>query len=253
MANSTDIKLLDILRNDNVAKMEEYLTNGGNPDYFINRGEVPLNLARSKEMAQLLIDKGANTRMHTRGRTPIIWQAMRSNPEVIKVLLNHDPKLIYDRAGLSENRETLLHKCILSDHAKSLECIKILLAHKPAIDINGVTDDGDTDEAFTPLDYAVHTDNPLTQDIIKLLIDHGAVRRDTRPAMYDAFVKEYKASKKIGKFMKNVKSKRNTLRNAWQPGGEAYEALKNKVNRNGAFSKARKTRKNRRKTRKSTK
>ena len=248
-----DNNLVDILRNDNVGKMAEYLESGGSPDYYINGREVPLNLARSKEMAQLLIDKGANLRMHTRGRTPIVWQAMRSNPEVIKVLLDKDPKLIYERAGFSEDRETLLHKCVLSDDAESLECIKILLAHKPPIDINGVTDDGDTDEAFTPLDYAVHTDNSLTQDIIKLLVDHGAVRRDGRPAMYDAFVKEYKASKKIGKFMKNVKSKRNTLRNAWQPGGEAYQALKNKVNRNGAFSKGRKTRKNRRKTRKSTK
>jgi hypothetical protein len=52
--------------------------------------------------------------------------------------------------------------------------------------------------------------------------------------------------------MINAKSKRNTLESAWQPGGEAYEALKSKVTRNGNFANTRKNRKSR-KTRKSRK
>ena len=224
--DATETRLLDILRNDKVDEMAEYLEAGGSPNYYINSVEVPLNLARSKEMAQLLIDKGANDRMHTRGRTPIIWQAMRSNPEVIKVLLNHNPKLIYERAGLREDRETLLHKCVLSGTEKSLECIKILLAHKPPIDINGLTDDGDTDEAFTPLDYAVHTNNDKTWDIIELLLNNGAVRRDNRPSNYDISIREYMAAKKISKFVNNKTNLRRKIKaNFAPPNGEGFKSL----------------------------
>jgi len=242
-------KLLDILRNDKVDEMAEYLE-GGNPDYFIN-GEVPLNLARSKEMAQLLLDKGANDSIITRRHTPILWQAMRSNPDVIKVLLNHNPKLIYDRASLSEDRETLLHKCVLSGTEKSLECIKILLAHKPAIDINGVTDDGDTDEAFTPLDYAVHTNNDKTWDIIELLLDNGAVRRDDRPSNYDISIREYMAAKKISKFVNNKTNLRRKIKaNFAPPNGEGFKSLtrhyKNKMpTSKSRIRRSRKTRKSR--------
>lgn len=240
--------LLDILRNDNVAQMAEYLQ-GGSPDYYIN-GEVPLNLARSKEMAQLLIDKGANIHVHTRGRTPIMWQAMRSNPEVIKVLLDKDPKLIYERAGFREDRETLLHKCVLSGSEKSLECIKILLANKPPIDINGVTDDGDTDEAFTPLDYAVHTNNEHTWDIIELLINNGAIRRDDRPSNYDTAIREYMAAKKISKFVNNKTNLRRKIEANFAPNGEGFKSLtryyKNKMpNSKTRISRRRKTRKTR--------
>ena len=220
-----DNNLVDILRNDNVAKMAEYLGSGGSPDYYINGREVPLNLARSKEMAQLLIDKGAKLRVHTKGRTPIVWQAMRSNPEVIKVLLDKDPKLIYERAGFSEDRETLLHKCILSNSGNRVECIKILLAHTPPIDINGVTDDGDTDDAFTPLDYAVQTDNEETWDIIQLLVDNGAVRYDNTPSNYDNEIREYKAANKIAKFVNKTVNRRSKIEQNFAPNGAGFRYL----------------------------
>jgi ankyrin repeat protein len=247
MANATETRLLDILRNDKVDEMAEYLE-GGNPNYVI-KGEVPLNLARSKEMAQLLLDKGADTGIITRHHTPILWQAMRSNPEVIKVLLNHNPKLIYDRANWLRDRETLLHKCVRSGTEKSLECIKILLAHKPPIDINGVTDDGDTDAAFTPLDYAVHTNNDKTWDIIELLLDNGAVRRDNRPSNYDIAIREYMAAKKISKFVNNKTNLRRKIKaNFAPPNGEGFKSLtryyKNKMP-NSKSSRRRKTRKTR--------
>ena len=243
--------------------MRKYLDHGGNVDRIIHNGKMTLiSKANSKEMAELLVRKGANLRiLGDRGMTPILFQASRGNAEVIKVLLKADPKLIYDRSGFRDNRETLLHKCVLGADNKALECVKVLLAHEPKIDINGLTvyadyaDEGEEEE-FTPLDYAVQTDGPATKEIIKLLIDNGAIRHSTQSSDYDAFIDEYIASKKIGKFMIGVNSKRRTLHNAWRPpninnpnnqGGEAYQALLKKVNISEEFSpkglKGRKSRK----------
>jgi ankyrin repeat protein len=246
-------KVLDIIQNDNVDDMREYLDEGGNVDLIMN-GVTPLCIAESKEMAELLLNRGANYRIiSSRGYTPFIWQAAKLNDEVLQVLLDKDPKLIYDRKGFRDNRETALHTCLHNGYRSSLECVKVLLANEPKIDVNGVTDDGFTDDAYTPLDYAVDTDDVASEDIIKLLVDNGAYRRSDKPSKHDGFIKKYLASKKIGKFMTNIKSKRNTLHNSWRGpngnnGGNAYQALKSKVNRSGVFksnSRKRKTRKNR--------
>jgi ankyrin repeat protein len=246
-------KLLDFLYEDDVEGMRKYLDEGGNVDLIIH-GVTPLCIAESEEMAQLLLNRGANYRIiSSRGYTPFIWQAEKLNDEVLQVLLDKDTKLIYDRKGFRDNRETALHTCLHHGYRSSLECVKVLLANEPKIDVNGVTDDGYTDDAYTPVDYAVETDDVASKDIIKLLLDNGAYRRSDRPSKHDDFIKKYLASKKIGKFMTNIKSKRNTLRNAWRGpnennGGNAYQALKAKVNRSGVFksnSRKRKTRKNR--------
>lgn len=191
-------------------------------------------------------------------RQKIIEEASKKNPNarVIKDLLTTDPRLIYTRSGVRDNRETLLHKCVSGGDYTSLECVKVLLAHEPKIDINGLTDyadyadyadegEGEGEEEFTPLDYAVQTHGPATKEIIKLLIDNGAIRQSSQPSDYDAFIDEYIASKKIGKFMIGVNSKRRTLHNSWRApninnpnnqGGEAYQALLEHVKNSGKFS-----------------
>ena len=165
----------------------------------------------------------------------------------IKKLLERDPNLIRARSPARDDRETLLHKCVMGGNNYSLECVKVLLAHEPKIDINGLTDAGE-DEGLTPLDYAVQSNGPATKEIIKLLIDNGATRESPQPSEYDAFIDEYIAGKKIGKFMIGVNSKRRTLHNAWRApninnpdntnnrGGEAYQALLAKVEKSGNFS-----------------
>ena len=226
-----------------VDQMKEYLREGGNPNFSINGESTPICDAESVEMAKVLVEAGAD--IHYRGyrnMTPLLWQANSSRPNLIAYLLSLDPNLVRD---VESSGETALHRCVRHAYAESLECAKILLAADPPVDINYIDNKG-----RTALDLAVESTNVATERIIKLLVDHGAVRGDTKPSRYNAFIKEYKAKKKIGKFMINVKSKRNTLESAWQPGGEAYAALKSKVTRNGNFANTRKSRKSR-KTRKS--
>jgi hypothetical protein len=106
----------------------------------------------------------------------IINEASKLNPnaEEIKKLLERDPNLIFARSPARDDRETLLHKCVMGGNNYSLECVKVLLAHEPKIDINGLTDDGMTDEGLTPLDYAFQSEGPAKEEIIKLLEDNGA-------------------------------------------------------------------------------
>ena len=106
----------------------------------------------------------------------IIREASKLNPnaEEIKKLLEGDPNLIRARSPARDDRETLLHKCVMGGNNYSLECVKVLLAHEPKIDINGLTDDGMTDKGFTPLDYAFQSEGPAKGEIIKLLEDNGA-------------------------------------------------------------------------------
>jgi ankyrin repeat protein len=252
MDPATEKKLRDILRYDKVDEMKDFIRQGGDVNIDINTDiDIPIKTkliikALSLRMVKLLVESGAD--IHSRGPggiTPLLMNAGAIDMTIFTYLLSLDPNLIKD---VSANGDTALHLCVkyMYPSGRSLKNAKIILEANPTVDINYINKKG-----FTALDLAIQSKDSAREPIIKLLIDNGAVRNDTTPSQYDASIKEYKASKKIGKFMKNVKSKRNTLRNAWQPGGEAYEALKNKVNRNGAFSKTRKSRKS--KTRKSRK
>jgi len=269
MANTEEKKLIKILDDDNVDEMKEYLDNGGDPDFVINKREInprgyakskfsrfkgeftPLGYAKSKEMAQLLLNKGANPRSKGyMGYTPLLWQAENSNPEVIQVLLSHEPKLIYDKSSLRDNGETALHKCVSPAYKTSLECVKILLAHKPPIDINQLTDDGDSEEAFTALDYAVRTDNEVTWPIIELLLNNGGIRHDTTPSDYDEAIRQYMAAKNIAKFIDNKINRRKKVEANFAPNGAAFQYLTGYYGRktfkpNGNKSRKRKSRKSR--------
>ena len=250
MDPATEKKLRDILRYDKVDEMKEFIRQGGDVNIDINTDiDIPIKTkliikALTLRMAKLLVESGAD--IHSRGPggiTPLLMNAGAIDMAIFTYLLSLDPNLIKD---VDANGNTALHLCVKYPSVFTLKNAKIILAANPTVDINYINKNG-----FTALDLAIQSKDSAREPIIKLLIDNGAVRNDTTPSQYNASIKEYSSRKKIGKFMKNLKSKRNTLRNAWQPGGEAYEALKNKVNRNGAFSKARKGRK--RKTRKSRK
>lgn len=252
MANAEKKKIIKILDDDNIDEMKEYLNNGGDPDFSIDNGRItPLGYAKSKEMAQLLLDKGANPRSKGyMGYTPLLWQAERSNPEVIQVLLDKDPKLIYDRSSFRDNGETALHKCVWPVYKNSLECVKILLANKPPIDINGLTDDGESEEAFTALDYAILTGNKATWPIIELLLDNGGIRHDTTPSKYDEAIRQYMAAKNIAKFIDNKINRRKKVEANFAPNGAAFNYLTRYYGRkifkpNGNKSRKRKSRKSR--------
>jgi len=116
----------------------------------------------------------------------IIREASKLNPnaEKIKELLEGDPNLIHARSPAKDHQQTLLHKCVSGGNYDSLECVKVLLAHEPKININALTRDwlldfsknenGKQDEGLTALDYAFQSEGPAKEEIIKLLEDNGA-------------------------------------------------------------------------------
>jgi ankyrin repeat protein len=176
-------KVLDILYEDNIGQMAKYLREGGNPNFSINGEETPLCVAESVEMAKLLVDAGAD--IHYRGyrnMTPLLWQAGSSRPNMLAYLLSLDPNLIRD---LESSGETALHRCVRHAYVESLECAKILLAANPPVNINAISN------GYTALDLAVESRNVATESIIKLLLDHGAVRNNSKRSRYDDFIDEY--------------------------------------------------------------
>lgn len=183
---SEQTKILKFLSDNNVEGMREYLVSG-DVNFSINREQTPIGLARSKEMAQLLLDKGAD--IHTtnyRGLTPFLWQSLKLQPEIIKLLLDKDPSIISDR---DVNEYTALHFAVLHGYPESLECAKILLSHKPKIDINAKDNAGQT-----ALDAAVMSDGDTTGEIIRLLIDKGAnitLSTIAKRSNYARFVNDY--------------------------------------------------------------
>jgi len=199
MAKTEQNKLLDFIFKDNIEGMREYLNAGGNPNFIINREQTPIGLAKSVEMAQLLLDKGAD--IHTtnyRGLTPFLWQSLKLQPEIIKLLLDKDPSIISDR---DVNGYTALHFCATQGENESLECAKILLSHKPKIDINAKDNGGQT-----ALDAAVMSDNVETENIIRLLIDKGAnttLSTIAKRSNYARFVNDYVEHRKWQKEQTN--------------------------------------------------
>jgi len=180
-----------------VEEMAKYLREGGNPNFSINYGaRTPIFEAESVEMGKLLVDAGADIHYHgSRNMTPLLSQANSTRPNLIAYLLSLDPQLIKD---VDDTGETALHICVRHAYEESLECAKILLAANPPVDINYINNKG-----LTALDLAVRSTNVATKDIIKLLLEHGAVRNDKTPSRYDYFINEYIATRNIPRGSEN--------------------------------------------------
>ena len=199
MAKTEQSSILDFLYEDDVAGMTKYLDKGGNPNFNINREQTPIGLAKSVEMAKLLLDRGADiyTRKY-RGLTPFLWQCLKIHTQVIKLLLQKDPSLISDKDA---NGYTALHLVVLHGYPASLESAKVLLEHRPKIDINAKDNSGQT-----ALDAAVMSDNVETENIIRLLIDKGAnttLSAVAKQSKYAKFVNDYVEHKRWQKEQKN--------------------------------------------------
>jgi len=221
-------RVLDIIYNNNIEEMRKYLKEGGNVDFVINGEKTPLCMTRTVEMAELLLENGAD--IHYRGYkniTPLLAQANPGNPQIVELLLRTDPSIIHDvdRAG-----ENALHNCVRHAYETSLQCAEILVAADPTL----VT--VKNNKGQTPLDIARQSNNVATQRIIDLL------RRTA-------------AGLKVASFVNKQVNKKRTLHEAWRPpngngnlGGNAYQALASKY-ANRLKTRRSKTRKS--KTRKS--
>jgi hypothetical protein len=206
-------RMINILYGNKIEEMREYLNAGGDVDFSINGEETPLCMARSAEMAELLLDNGADIHyLGYRNRTPLICQATGANderPEILKLLLSKDLSIVRDVDFYGENA---LHKCARTAYETSLQCAEILVAADPTL-VNVRNNEGQT-----PLDLARRSKNVATQRIIELL-------RKAVP------------SRTIAKFVNNHAG---VVRNMmWKPpnnkysfGGPAYERLKTKYRPN---------------------
>jgi hypothetical protein len=178
-------------------------------------------------------------------RTQLMFAAMNGDIERVKELLRSGPWSLYleDSDG-----NTALYWAAGKGHE---DIVKILLEAK-----------SDNEPMPGYLEKALYnaTDNGHIS-IMRILIEAGANLNNwyAHEFGYDIKIKKmFESAKKIGKFMMNVKSKKNTLRNAWAPpnnnskGGNAYQALLSK--QKGVFN-TRKSRKSRKlkKSRKSRK
>jgi ankyrin repeat protein len=212
-------KILDILYDNNLEEMNAYL-DSGDPNFLIN-GKTPLCIAKSAEMAELLVERGADIHFRdSKGRTPLLHQVLSARPEIVRVLLRADPRLIHD---VDKNGENALHLCVNHTFQKSLECAEILLTARPPIDLNAKRNDG-----LTALDIAIKSNNTVFKD----------------------FLRRAAASKTIARFVNNEVNKARTLHHAWRPpngngnlGGNAYQALAAKYTKSRKSRKTRKSRK----------
>lgn len=211
--------IINILHGNKIEEMREYLNAGGDVDFSINGEETPLCIAKTAEMAELLLDNGAD--IHYRGymnRTPLLSQALSgdtNSPQIIDFLLRRyppDPTNPEDKPiirDVDSNGENALHKCVRYGYETSLQCAEILVAADPTL-VNVRNNKGQT-----PLDVARRSKNVATQRIIDLL-------RKAIP------------SRTIAKFVNERGG--NML---WKPpnnkysfGGPAYERLKTKYRPN---------------------
>jgi len=155
------MRMLDILRENRIDEMRQYLEAGGNVEFSINGEETPLCLAKSAKMAELLLEKGADINyLGYKNKTPLLWQANPGNPPVVELLLRTDPSIIRD---MDEYGNTALHLCVNHAYEQSLQCAEILVAADPTLvtvrDRHGQT----------PLDVARQSRNVATKRIIELL------------------------------------------------------------------------------------
>lgn len=135
--------ILNILYGNKIEEMRKYLKAGGDVDFSINGEETPLCLAKSAEMAELLLDNGADIHyLGFRDRTPLLSQALSghtNSPQIIDFLLrryppnptnSEDKPIIRD---VDSNGENALHLCVLRGYESSLQCAEILVAADPTL------------------------------------------------------------------------------------------------------------------------
>ena len=216
------MRIINSIYTNDIEAMRQYLKEGGDVDFSINGEETPLCLAQSAEMAELLLDNGADIHyLGFRDRTPLLSQALSgdtNSPQIIDFLLRRyppDPTNPEDKPiirDVDSNGENALHLCVLRGYESSLQCAEILVAADPTL----VT--VKNNKGQTPLHIARQNHNVATKRIIELL-------------------RKTAAGLKVAKFVNNHAG---VVRNMmWKPpnnkysfGGPAYERLKTKYRPN---------------------
>jgi hypothetical protein len=219
MAEDERKRVVDIIYGNDIEGMGQYLQEGGDVDFIII-GQTPLCITKTAEMANFLLNNGADIRFRgAAGVTPLIAQASPGNPEVVELMLRRyppNPTNPEDNITRDVNRygNTALHICVFHGYEVSLQCAEILVAADPGL-VNVRNNEGKT-----PLHFAYENKNVATKRIIELL-------RKTAAGL--------KVAPFVTKHVIRKAEKLRTLEEAWRGpngngnlGGNAYQALASK-------------------------
>ncbi len=155
----------DAIEEGNVERVEEYLETGVDPDLKTEKGEFKhLSLLyyaveqNQKEIAEVLISRGADVNLTGRYQTPLHIAATRGYEEIAQLLVTHGADVNFVE---KQNGYTPLHYAAWHGHREIAE----LLINQGS-DVNAATYSG-----FTPLHLAAGRDYHQT---VELLINQGS-------------------------------------------------------------------------------
>jgi hypothetical protein len=117
-----------------LAAVEELLAKGADVNALALANQTPLHLAVTKEIAQLLISKGAQIEARDRwGRTPLFWAAGAGRKDVVQALLAAGAQPDAAEALYTEpNARTPITYAAKQGHEDIAEMLRKYLAEHPA-------------------------------------------------------------------------------------------------------------------------
>jgi len=192
-----DIKLLEAVQENEIEKVKDLIGKGASVNTRTEFGETPLHLAQSKEMAELLLSKGADIHAKDnefwmtplfnapkeifklliskgadvnarskKGLTPLAWSAYGDDLDRIKLLISKGA----DVNAVDEYLKTPLH---IASNWNKIEIAKLLIS-------KGANVNARDRSGWTPLHWASFEGGP---EVVELLITKGAEKnaKTTQP------------------------------------------------------------------------
>ena len=197
MLKEIDNKLLETVQGNEIKKVKDLIAQGANVNARTEFGETPLHLAQSKEMAELLLSKGADIHakdnefgmtplfnapkeifklliskgadVNVRGKkglTPLAWSAYGDDLDRIKLLISKGA----DVNSVDEYLKTPLH---IASNWNKIEIAKLFISKGAKVNARDRS-------GWTPLHWASFEGGP---EVVQLLITKGAEKnaKTTQP------------------------------------------------------------------------
>ena len=178
VSDTIEQKVFDAVEQNDIEEMRKILSRDNRLVHITGIGEeMPLHKARTAEMAQLLLDHGANVdeTVEKWEYTPLKSAVVKGYLDVVQVLLENGA----DVHARSANNESIISAAVFSGHSK---VVQILLDH--GVDVHIRDWNGNTLLHIA----ATSSYNPL--EVLKLLWDRGAKvdarNTDGRTPLYEA-------------------------------------------------------------------
>jgi cytohesin len=158
--NGADVSLDIIARLGDMDRVRELIEEGADVNAEGRRGETPLHAAAAKghkEIAELLIAKGAEVDANRPGYTPLTWAIWNDDRDIIMLLLKSGADANFD----PENDGPAIFYSVWNE---DVELAKLLLAHGAKLDVKG----GDGWTVFR------HSVSQGSQELVEYFLSRGA-------------------------------------------------------------------------------